>query len=155
MNQAAEPQKTALINDDPGVELASNRTSLSFERTRMGADRTLMAIVRTSLSLIGFGFTIYTVFQKLAQSKVLPLNQDSPRNFGLALIVIGIAMLVMGIWSHLRFQRALTDRRQQLFDLHLLRHSVEYRATPTLAAAAALLLVGLAAFAVIIFNSVG
>ena len=39
--------------------------------------------------------------------------------------------------------------------MKLLRHSVQYHATPTFAAAGALLFVGLAAFTVIIFNTFG
>ena len=151
----AKPLETALVNNEPGLELSSNNTSLSFERTQMAADRTLMAIVRTSLSLIGFGFTIHTVFQKLAESSAIKINDDAPRNFGLALILIGIVMLVMGILSHMRFQRNLTARRQRLFELQLVRHSAQYSATPTFAAAGALLFVGIAAFAVIIFNAMG
>ena len=151
----AKPLETELINDQPGLELSSNNTSLSFERTQMAADRTLMAIVRTSLSLIGFGFTIHTVFQKLAQTSAAPLNENSPRNFGLALILIGIVMLVMGIWSHMKFQRTLTARHERLFELKLIRHSAHYQATPTFAVAAALLFVGIAAFAVIVFNMMG
>jgi len=37
----------------------------------MSADRTLMSVMRTSLSLIGFGFTIFQVFQKLYEADVL------------------------------------------------------------------------------------
>ncbi len=51
------------------VELSSRRTGMSFQRTRMSADRTLMSVIRTSLSLIGFGFTIFQVFQKLHESE--------------------------------------------------------------------------------------
>lgn len=153
MRPGAETDDLSLISDDPSMELAANRTSLGFERTMMGADRTLMAIVRTALSLIGFGFTIHTVFQKLSEGSVLPLNEDSPRNFGLALILIGVVMLIMGIWSHLRFQRNFKVRQARLVHLKLLRYSIAYPAAPTFAVAAALLFVGIAAFAVIVFNA--
>jgi putative membrane protein len=146
-------QETALVDDDPGVVLASSRTALSFERTRMGADRTLMAIVRTALSLIGFGFTIHTAFQKLAEAGAVSMRTESPRNFGLALIFIGVTLLIMGILSHRKFQRQLNGRHDQLFEQRLVRHATQYTATPTFAAALALLFVGLAAFAVIIFNA--
>jgi putative membrane protein len=119
----------------------------------MSADRTLMAIVRTSLSLIGFGLTIHTVFQKLAESSAIKINDDAPRNFGLALIFIGIVMLVMGIMSHMRFQWNLTARRQRLFELKLVRRTFQYSTTPTFAVAGALLFVGNAAFAMIIFSA--
>ena len=147
------PPETTLIDEAPSVVLSSHRTALSFERTRMSADRTLMSIVRTALSLIGFGFTIHTAFRKLAEAGALPLKEHSARNFGLALIFIGVVLLVMGIASHLKFQRQLSGRHAQLFAQRLVRHATPYQATPTFAAAAALLLVGLAAFAVIIFNA--
>lgn len=145
--------ETPLIDEAPSVVLSSHRTALSFERTRMSADRTLMSIVRTALSLIGFGFTIHTAFRKLAEAGAVPLNAQSPRNFGLALIFIGIVLLIMGIAAHLKFQRQLSGRHDELFAQRLVRHATQYRATPTFAAAAALLMVGLAAFAVIIFNA--
>ena len=44
---------------------------MSFQRTRLSADRTLMSVIRTSLSLIGFGFTIFQIFQKLHDAGVL------------------------------------------------------------------------------------
>ncbi len=47
------------------TEMSMRRTGMSFQRTRMSAERTLMSVIRTSLSLIGFGFTIYQVFEKL------------------------------------------------------------------------------------------
>lgn len=63
------PQKKVDANsssDQISVELSSRRTGMSFQRTRMSADRTLMSVIRTSLSLIGFGFTIFQVFQSCA-----------------------------------------------------------------------------------------
>ncbi len=56
--------------DRISVELSSRRTGMSFQRTRMSADRTLMSVIRTSLSLIGFGFTIFQVFEKLRDHNV-------------------------------------------------------------------------------------
>ena len=67
------------------TELSSRRTGMSFQRTRMSADRTLMSVIRTSLSLIGFGFTIFQVFQKLHETEVLK-SSEAARHFGLALV---------------------------------------------------------------------
>ena len=64
----------------------------------MSADRTLMSVIRTSLSLIGFGFTIAQVFEKLRDAGTLT-SANAPRNFGLALVFLGVALLVMGIWQ--------------------------------------------------------
>ena len=83
-------------SDRTSVELSSRRTGMSFQRTRMSAERTLMSVIRTSLSLIGFGFTIFQVFQKLHDAQVLKSSM-APRRFGEALVIIGIAMLISGI----------------------------------------------------------
>ena len=68
-------------SDQISVELSSRRTGMSFQRTRMSADRTLMSVIRTALSLIGFGFTIYQVFQKLLEAQVLQLQNTVPVNY--------------------------------------------------------------------------
>jgi putative membrane protein len=134
-----------LVGGDARVDLASNRTSLSFERTRMSADRTLMSTVRTSLSLISFGFTINQVFTKA--TKLIPGAERSGRRLGLALLVLGVVLLVMGIITHGSFARELGARRERLYELHLLRRAVHYQATPTYVAAVALLAIGLLAIA--------
>ncbi len=87
---------------DTNTELAARRTGMSFQRTRMSADRTLMSVIRTSLSLIGFGFTIAQVFQKLRDQDIIT-KAAAPRNFGLALVGLGIVMLVIGIIYHVQF----------------------------------------------------
>src|SRR5215510_2478181 len=79
--------------DDISVELSSRRTGMSFQRTRMSADRTLMSVIRTSLSLIGFGFTIHQAFERLIDANVIR-NGNAGRNFGLSLVVLGVAMIV-------------------------------------------------------------
>src|SRR6185369_6556082 len=71
---ATAPNRRATSESSSGdiaTELAARRTGMSFQRTRMSADRTLMSVIRTALSLIGFGFTIYQVFQKLLEAQVL------------------------------------------------------------------------------------
>jgi putative membrane protein len=141
-----------LLGGDAAVELSSNRTSLSFERTRMSADRTLMSIVRTALSLIGFGFTIYQVFHRAQEAHLLPLGERAPRNFGLALVLLGVLLLAMGIISHAGFGVKLNQRRARLFSLALVRRDIHYRTTPTFVTALLLLLIGVAAAAGIVFR---
>src|SRR5215471_17049799 len=68
------------------TDLSMRRTGMSFQRTRMSADRTLMSVMRTALSLIGFGFTLYQIFQKLHDAQVIK-HDEAPRNFGVALIL--------------------------------------------------------------------
>ena len=100
--------------DRISVELSSRRTGMSFQRTRMSADRTLMSVIRTSLSLISFGFTIYQVFERLRDSGTIT-HAAAPRNFGVALVLLGIVMLVLGIVYHLHGVRdgAIRLRREQ------------------------------------------
>ncbi|HEY1428504.1 MAG TPA: DUF202 domain-containing protein, partial [Candidatus Tumulicola sp.] len=69
-----------------------------------------MSVIRTSLSLISFGFTIYQVFQKLRQSKVIG-SDNSARNFGTILVLLGIVMLILGIIYQLRFMTGLRAER--------------------------------------------
>src|SRR3954447_20967880 len=85
------------------LELSMRQTGLSFQRTRMSADRTLMSVIRTALSLISFGFTIFQFFRHLEQAKLLDSTRPSARNFGFALVLLGVGMLVSGITYHLLF----------------------------------------------------
>ena len=89
--------------EDKSVLLSSRRTRLSFQRTRMSADRTLMSIIRTALSLIGFGFTIFQFFRYLRESVNSEVKAHAARNFGTALVALGILLLLMGIITHIRF----------------------------------------------------
>src|SRR6201986_4274987 len=100
--------------DDISVELSSRRTGMSFQRTRMSADRTLMSVIRTALSLISFGFTIFQFFRHLQETKVLDTVGPAARNFGGALALLGVGMLVAGIVYHLLFMRGLRQMRQAL-----------------------------------------
>ena len=98
---------------DVNTELSSRRTGMSFQRTRMSADRTLMSVIRTALSLIGFGFTIAQVFQKLRDQDIIT-KAAAPRNFGLALVGLGIVMLVIGIVYHVQFMLGLRHLRESM-----------------------------------------
>lgn len=147
------PAEPTLTENSAALELSSNQTTLGFERTMMSGNRTLMSIVRTSLAMIGFGFTIYTVFQKAYEQKILRLNSQSARNFGLALVLMGVVFLVMGIWSNVRFQHETKAHYARLQRLEIVRGTLHQSATPTLAIAGALLLLGMAVLAVLVSNS--
>src|SRR5690606_40687971 len=99
--------------DGISVELSSRRTGMSFQRTRMSADRTLMSVIRTSLSLIGFGFTIFQFFQKLREANLLA-SADAARNFGTALVALGILVLLVGIVYHVMFMYGLRRERSAM-----------------------------------------
>jgi putative membrane protein len=136
--------------DDPSVYLSSRRTRLSFQRTRMSADRTLMSIIRTALSLIGFGFTIFQFFHYLRESVDPSVRGQAARNFGLALVLLGVLLLTFGIIGHVRFMLELRRDHAQLVDEAYIPHD-QFPFSITLAAAVLLLLVGVLA----IFSMLG
>lgn len=135
------------INSDPGlisVELSSRRTGMSFQRTRMSADRTLMSVIRTSLSLIGFGFTIFQVFQKLHDTGILKAD-GAARNFGKALVFLGIGMVAAGIVFHIAFMVGLRRERAMLKRAGLIHAESQYPLSLTLMVAVLLLVIGVLA----------
>ena len=137
--------------DRISVELSSRRTGMSFQRTRMGADRTLMAAIRTSMSLISFGFTIFQVFQKLHEAKLLQ-RAEAPRNFGMALVLLGITMLVLGIVYHVRFMYELRRTREEMRADGLIHGESAFPVSMTLIVAVLLLAIGLMAITAMVFN---
>lgn len=136
------------------TEMSMRRTGMSFHRTRMSADRTLMSEIRTALSLIGFGFTIYQTFQKLHQANVIE-QSGTPRNFGMALIVLGVLLLLGGIVRQLQFAGELRASRKAMTEDGLIHGESTYPISITLIVAVLLALLGIAAFAGIAFNISG
>jgi len=144
-------QLTLADADQVSIELSSRRTGMSFQRTRMSADRTLMSVIRTALALIGFGFTIFQFFGHLVEAKV-PLPGAAPRNFGIALVGLGIAMLVLGILYHGQFMRELRAERHRMVGEGLVHGESSYPVSMTLIVAVLLLLLGLLAIVSMVFN---
>ena len=136
---------------DTNTELSSRRTGMSFQRTRMSADRTLMSVIRTSLSLIGFGFTIAQVFEKLRDRDIIT-KVAAPRNFGLALVGLGIVMLVIGIAYHVQFMVGLRHLRQEMREEGLIHGETIFPVSFTLVTALVLLLIGVAAVMSLVFH---
>lgn len=130
--------------DDPSVILSSRRTRLSFQRTRMSADRTLMSIVRTAIALIGFGFTIFQFFRYLQQQAAGSIRPEAARNFGLALVLLGTALLAFGIFGHVRFMLELRRDHKEMAAESLIPHD-RFPLSVTLGVAVLLLLIGLLA----------
>lgn len=133
------------------TEMSMRRTGMSIHRTRMSADRTLMSEMRTSLSLIGFGFTIYQTFNKLHEAGVIQQGQ-APRNFGLALIVLGVLLLVGGIVRHLQYVSELRGMRKLMAQEGLVHAETRFPISVTLIVAVLLVALGIAAFMGIVFN---
>ena len=139
-------------SDDISVELSSRRTGMSFQRTRLSADRTLMSVIRTSLSLISFGFTIYQVFTHWLENPGAPLAREAPRNFGIALVAIGILLLMVGIVYHARYMRELRLERTNMIREGLIHGQSAYPVSPILICAVVLLFIGLMAIASMVFD---
>jgi putative membrane protein len=135
------------VSGDPSTELSSRRTGMSFQRTRLSAERTLMSVIRTSLSLIGFGFTIGQFFHRLQDTGMLADKSAAPRDFGLALIALGIVTLVLGIVGHVAFMQELRAERRQLTAEGLVHGDSRFPISTTLIVAVCLFAVGLLAIA--------
>lgn len=82
-------------------------TKLAIERTRVAYERTIMASVRTATSLITFGFSAYKFFRldiaKVAEGQHIV----GPRQFGIAMMVLGLAALLLAWTEYRRDIRAL------------------------------------------------
>jgi len=150
-----EPDFAGKDQELASVQLSSRRTSLSFQRTRMSAERTLMSIVRTSLSLIGFGFTIFQFFRYLRESAGGDqlLRAAAPRNFGLALVILGVVMQTLGLWDHVAFMVKLRQKRREFMQSGLIEGDDRFPVSTTLIVATALLLIGLVAITGMVFRA--
>ena len=133
------------------TEMSMRRTGMSFQRTRMSDDRTLMSVIRTALSLIGFGFTIYQAFEKLRDTGALS-NPAAPRNFGIILVLLGIAMLIVGMVHHVQFMVELRKTRASMAKAGLIHADSSFPVSITFMVAVALLLLGFAAAVNMIFK---
>jgi putative membrane protein len=134
------------------TELAARRTGMSFQRTRLSADRTLMSVIRTSLSLIGFGFTIFQFFTKLKEQNMLTGGAHAPRNFGLALVYLGVAIVIIGVIYHLQFMLGLRRLRRDMSAEGLIHAKSGFPISYTLIVAILLLFLGLAAATSLTFH---
>jgi len=117
----------------------------------MSADRTLMSVIRTSLSLISFGFTIAKAFEKLREMGTV--TSDKPaRNFGLALVTLGIVMLIVGIGYHVQFMLGLREERKRMKAGGLVHAESKFPPSLTLITAVVLLLIGVVVIVSLVFN---
>jgi putative membrane protein len=85
-------------------------TELAAERTLMAAERTLMAWIRTGLSMLSFGFTIYKFLLYVRESlSANVLQAKGPRRFGIFLIGMGTASLILGLLDYYRRAKQLNQ----------------------------------------------
>ncbi len=87
-------------------------TRLAIERTRVAYERTIMAAVRTATSLITFGFSAYKFFQLDlstlgGQEQLRGANLIGPRQFGIAMIALGLVSLTLAWYEYQRDTRTL------------------------------------------------
>jgi len=134
---------------DTNTELAARRTGMSFQRTRMSADRTLMSVIRTSLSLIGFGFTIFQFFGRLNTTAgvATPVYPRAPQYLALELIGAGTIGLLIAAWEYHATARYLWSTEfKPIAGIPSIRH------TPILGMSILLALIGVFAFAAVLFR---
>ena len=112
---------------------------------------TELSVIRTSLSLIGFGFTIFQVFQKAHEAQILK-SGEAPRHFGEALVWLGLAMLVIGIVYNVMFMMELRREREMLRADGLIHAESAYPISFTLIVALVLLAIGVLAIVSMVFS---
>ena len=97
--------------DDANPAPVDTTTRLAWLRTQFAAERTLMAWNRTSISLIGFGFTIYSFLKVQEGAGRAAYPAHTPRNVGLALVVAGTLAGLIALYQHRRYTRYLQGHR--------------------------------------------
>ena len=93
----------------PRGRIATPHPDLGAMRTLMAADRTLMAWIRTALSMLSFSFAIYKILQDVQKAGGLP-RENTPRNVGLFLAILGTIAMVMGT---IEYWQTLRELRQE------------------------------------------
>jgi uncharacterized membrane protein YidH (DUF202 family) len=134
------------------TEMSSRRTGMSFQRSRMSAERTLMSVIRTSMSLISFGFTIYQFLGHMTEAKLVTGMPHAARNFGVALVWLGVGMTVVGIVYHVQFMLGLRHERRSMCEGGLVHGESRFPVSFTLLVAVLLLALGIVALTSLTFH---
>ncbi len=117
---------------------------LARERNREAADRTLLAWIRTSLAMISLGFGIERLGQAALafDGRLTGFSPLKTRLFGAALIALGIAATLAGMWEHKRVLESVS------------RDDYRYADRPPIARymGVAIVIVGLAALALMLVH---
>ncbi len=77
----------------------------------------------------------------------------APRHFGLALVLLGVAMLAVGIGYHVAFMLSLRRQREQMKVEGLVHAESPFPVSLTLVVALLLLAIGVLAIASMVFNA--
>ena len=96
-----------MATSDKSTASLDSSTRLALSRTILAHDRTLMAWVRTAVSLISFGFTIYKFFELELRGRPQVGGPIGPREFALAMILIGLLALLFAGVQHRQSLQAL------------------------------------------------
>jgi putative membrane protein len=102
------------MSDSP----TSLTNELARERNREAADRTLLAWVRTSLAMISLGFGIERLGQAALalDGRMTAFSPVKTRLFGAALIALGIAATLAGMWEHKRVLASIASENYRYGD---------------------------------------
>jgi putative membrane protein len=112
----------------------------------LALQRTLMAATRTAVSLIGFGFTVAQFFQRMRDSIPGKMRPEGPRDFGLALIAAGVISLIVFTWQ---YHRAIILLQSGIW-APVAGTRERTVVTPVYITAVVVILIGIAAFVVIL-----
>jgi putative membrane protein len=78
---------------DPLVGPAADRGGMAEFNTKLALDRTMLAWIRTALTMASFGFGMVAFFR----SRVIEAPNSKSRYLHEGAILVGVAMLVLGI----------------------------------------------------------
>ena len=132
------------VSDQQPSPPSSLVNELARERNREAADRTLLAWIRTSLAMISLGFGIERLGQAALglDGRLAGITPLKTRVFGSALILLGVAATLAGMWEHRHVLATITSP------------DYRYAERPAIARymGTALVVIGLAALAVVLFG---
>ena len=94
---------------------------------------------------------IFQIFQKAHDAQILK-SSAAPRNFGEALVFLGIGMLVVGIGYHIAFMVGLRNERERLKADGLIHAESNFPVSLTLLVALLLLAIGVLAIVSMVYQ---